>query len=113
MKNLGINSRFILFILLLFVSTVFTQFEFRCGQTEEYCRNDQTCCLVTEGVYGCCAYINATCCEDGRNCCPHGYVCNLAKMRCDKKSKNYFLEILIPGETMADNNGLSNLMSFR
>eukprot|EP01112_Ceratiomyxa_fruticulosa_P006922 TRINITY_DN1786_c0_g1_i2.p1 TRINITY_DN1786_c0_g1~~TRINITY_DN1786_c0_g1_i2.p1 ORF type:complete len:104 (-),score=14.08 TRINITY_DN1786_c0_g1_i2:129-440(-) len=47
------------------------------------CPTGDTCCpLSGNDGYGCCPDVNATCCEDGRHCCPQGYDCDIANQRC-------------------------------
>ncbi|CAG0882456.1 unnamed protein product [Darwinula stevensoni] len=38
------------------------------------CPDKFTCCPVSGG-YGCCPLQGATCCKDGKHCCPKGYKC--------------------------------------
>ena len=40
------------------------------------CKDNQTCCKLATGGYGCCPYPNAMCCSDGKHCCPNGYTCD-------------------------------------
>lgn len=40
-----------------------------------YCPEANTCCKDYQGSYGCCAMPNATCCSDGKHCCPAGNTC--------------------------------------
>ncbi|XP_067650008.1 progranulin-like [Haliotis asinina] len=49
-----------------------------------YCTEKQTCCKLPSGDWGCCPYQNATCCQDGRHCCPNGYTCDQSKGSCAK-----------------------------
>ncbi|CAG5132328.1 unnamed protein product, partial [Candidula unifasciata] len=46
------------------------------------CPDDNTCCLMTSGEYGCCNMPGATCCSDHTHCCPHGYSCNVTANIC-------------------------------
>lgn len=39
------------------------------------CPDDNTCCLMSGGVYGCCPLNGAVCCADKEHCCPGGSVC--------------------------------------
>ncbi|XP_067825160.1 progranulin-like isoform X2 [Heptranchias perlo] len=39
------------------------------------CPDDDTCCKLASGGYGCCPMPNALCCEDHVHCCPSGYKC--------------------------------------
>ncbi len=40
------------------------------------CPDDNTCCPVSGGRYGCCPKVDATCCSDMQHCCPQGYECS-------------------------------------
>jgi hypothetical protein len=46
------------------------------------CPNDNTCCQLESGSYGCCPYPQATCCSDHQHCCPNGYTCDLQHQQC-------------------------------
>ncbi|XP_065287818.1 progranulin-like isoform X2 [Dermacentor albipictus] len=48
------------------------------------CEDDQTCCLLQSGSYGCCPYNQAVCCDDKEHCCPAGYTCDVQAARCIK-----------------------------
>ena len=71
------------FLLLLVGLTLHTTFAaIVCPDKSTQCPNGSTCCLMTDGSYGCCPMPNATCCKDKEHCCPHGYLCNLAIGTC-------------------------------
>ncbi|KXJ25541.1 Granulin [Exaiptasia diaphana] len=44
----------------------------------------KTCCNVSKGQTYCCPLPNASCCSDGRHCCPQGFTCDSSK-GCIKK----------------------------
>ncbi|KAL3216424.1 hypothetical protein MRX96_051188 [Rhipicephalus microplus] len=46
------------------------------------CDDNQTCCQLRSGSYGCCRYHHAVCCDDKVHCCPKGYMCNAKAERC-------------------------------
>uniref|UniRef100_A0A224YU92 Granulin n=1 Tax=Rhipicephalus zambeziensis TaxID=60191 RepID=A0A224YU92_9ACAR len=46
------------------------------------CDDDQTCCQLRSGSYGCCPYNHAVCCDDKVHCCPEGYTCDTKASRC-------------------------------
>ncbi|XP_075731301.1 progranulin isoform X17 [Rhipicephalus microplus] len=46
------------------------------------CDDEQTCCQLRSGSYGCCPYHHAVCCDDKVHCCPEGYKCNAKAERC-------------------------------
>uniref|UniRef100_A0A6B0V225 Putative low-density lipoprotein receptor n=1 Tax=Ixodes ricinus TaxID=34613 RepID=A0A6B0V225_IXORI len=48
----------------------------------KYCQDGQTCCLLSEGRYGCCPYPHAVCCSDHASCCPEGYQCKVSAHTC-------------------------------
>merc|ERR1719494_945523 len=39
------------------------------------CKYRETCCKAAEGGYGCCPFSRASCCADGKYCCPSGFHC--------------------------------------
>ena len=55
-----------------------------CPDGKSMCFDEETCCLMTSGEYGCCPLPLAVCCEDKVHCCPYGYTCNLQRVTCDK-----------------------------
>ncbi|KAH8035780.1 hypothetical protein HPB51_008607 [Rhipicephalus microplus] len=46
------------------------------------CDDEQTCCQLRSGSYGCCPYHHAVCCDDKVHCCPEGYKCDAKADRC-------------------------------
>lgn len=40
------------------------------------CSDDNTCCKRPTGLYGCCGYANAVCCNGTDSCCPEDNTCN-------------------------------------
>ncbi|XP_077498482.1 uncharacterized protein LOC144109531 [Amblyomma americanum] len=54
-----------------------------------YCKDNQTCCLLASGQYGCCPYPHAECCSDFQSCCPEGYLCNLSTRQCIHGTSNH------------------------
>merc|ERR1712168_1451806 len=47
------------------------------------CSEDQTCCLLKTGDWGCCPLgADAVCCSDQEHCCPHLTQCDLAAGTC-------------------------------
>ena len=47
------------------------------------CSDDQTCCHLKDGDWGCCPLGgDAVCCSDGEHCCPHLTECDLAAGTC-------------------------------
>ena len=57
-----------------------------CGDGNTSCKDDQTCCRLQNGYYGCCNLSDANCCGDGIHCCPNGYSCNVAGGTCVKEA---------------------------
>ena len=53
-----------------------------CPDGVTQCLTGNTCCLLTDGMYGCCPYSNAVCCSDHIHCCPYGTICNVATGQC-------------------------------
>ncbi|ESP03183.1 hypothetical protein LOTGIDRAFT_81959, partial [Lottia gigantea] len=46
-----------------------------CPDGRSQCPNDNTCCKLNTGNYGCCPLPDAVCCSDGVHCCPNGLKC--------------------------------------
>ncbi|CAH8636144.1 unnamed protein product [Schistosoma haematobium] len=58
-----------------------------CPDAKPRCSDEQTCCKLKTGEWGCCPVKNAVCCSDGEHCCPDGYVCDLSVGECINRSK--------------------------
>lgn len=54
----------------------------QCPDGESQCPNESTCCLMTDGSWGCCPIPEAICCADKIHCCPHGATCDMAHSQC-------------------------------
>lgn len=39
------------------------------------CSDNNTCCRLNTGGWGCCPYVNAVCCSTINRCCPSGSYC--------------------------------------
>ncbi|XP_019379104.1 PREDICTED: granulins isoform X4 [Gavialis gangeticus] len=48
------------------------------------CPDGNTCCQLSTGGWGCCAYSEAVCCPDHVHCCPNGYTCSLEQGSCQE-----------------------------
>ncbi len=46
-----------------------------CPDDQSECKDNQSCCLLKTGKYGCCSGTNAVCCPDKEHCCLSGYTC--------------------------------------
>ena len=59
------------------------------------CENRDICCPSAHaGSYFCCAFgARATCCSDGRFCCPPGYACLLAQRLCSPLAESPALPV--------------------
>ena len=55
-----------------------------CPDQKSECPTGNTCCLTSEGIYGCCPKPNAVCCSDKVHCCPSGYTCEKNSGMCKK-----------------------------
>ena len=55
-----------------------------CPDDKNHCPSKDTCCLVSDDLYGCCPQQNATCCADKKHCCPHEYICDKPTGTCMK-----------------------------
>eukprot|EP00794_Sanderia_malayensis_P003771 gene3771-4293_t len=68
------------------------------------CPNRYTCCLLSSGMYGCCPYSNAVCCNDHVHCCPHATKCDSTSGMCiskvhamvklENKQPNYLIHMM-------------------
>lgn len=59
-----------------------------------YCKDGQTCCLLTSGQYGCCPYAHAQCCSDHASCCPEGYTCKVSTHQCLHAATNHTMPMV-------------------
>ncbi|GFQ91634.1 granulin [Trichonephila clavata] len=57
----------------------------RCDSSS-YCPDENTCCEVLHGGYGCCSIPNAVCCPDKIHCCHAGEQCDASSHYCIRKS---------------------------
>uniref|UniRef100_A0A0K0DV01 Granulin n=1 Tax=Strongyloides stercoralis TaxID=6248 RepID=A0A0K0DV01_STRER len=55
-----------------------------CDDKKTVCPDDATCCLLNSGMYGCCPFEDAVCCNDHYHCCPFGFKCNLVEESCEE-----------------------------
>ncbi|GIX86677.1 progranulin [Caerostris darwini] len=53
-----------------------------CPDGQSFCDDTNTCCMMPTGMYGCCPYPNAVCCNDGLHCCPSGTQCDSTYQFC-------------------------------
>lgn len=65
-----------------------------CPGCQWVCEDDETCCQMLSGDWGCCFLPNAVCCPDGRTCCPHGHRCNVKKLRCDPTVNTTIVDVV-------------------
>ena len=54
----------------------------QCPDEKSYCPEDTTCCELSDSTYGCCPYLQASCCSDKIHCCGEGYSCDDSGSRC-------------------------------
>ncbi|CAF1308822.1 unnamed protein product [Adineta steineri] len=54
----------------------------QCPDEKSFCPEETTCCELTDGSYGCCPYLQASCCSDKMHCCGEGYSCDDSGSRC-------------------------------
>ncbi|KAL4222497.1 hypothetical protein ACF0H5_018536 [Mactra antiquata] len=55
----------------------------KCDSTHE-CPNENTCCKLASGQWGCCPLPEAVCCSDGVHCCPAGDTCDVSQGKCNR-----------------------------
>ena len=65
----------------------------RCPDGVTQCQTGYTCCLLTDGMYGCCPYYNAVCCSDHIHCCPYGTICNVGTGQCLQRSEQSWVPV--------------------
>ncbi|XP_078571844.1 uncharacterized protein LOC144859249 isoform X1 [Branchiostoma floridae x Branchiostoma japonicum] len=53
-----------------------------CPDHVSMCPDNNTCCLLQDGSYGCCPEPHAVCCSDRKHCCPQGYTCDTSQGKC-------------------------------
>ena len=58
------------------------------------CPDNNTCCLLASGNYGCCPLTNAVCCNDHTHCCPSGYSCNTGQGTCTESGSHPMMALL-------------------
>ncbi|KAM6450019.1 progranulin isoform 2-T2 [Liasis olivaceus] len=46
------------------------------------CKDEETCCKLASGDWGCCPFPKAVCCSDHLHCCPNGYIFDPATGSC-------------------------------
>ncbi|XP_065665147.1 progranulin isoform X8 [Hydra vulgaris] len=80
------KNNYMLFITLILVLYGIIAADFIC-EDKGVCGDDETCCLISPNVFGCCPYINATCCSDGNYCCPNDYICDLEEHSCSRGNR--------------------------
>ncbi|XP_064647998.1 SCO-spondin-like isoform X2 [Lineus longissimus] len=71
------------------IITLFTKTESKvksviCPGGGATCPDNNTCCKLASGQYGCCPLPSATCCSDHTHCCPEGYTCHPSEGTCSK-----------------------------
>ncbi|KAM7534095.1 hypothetical protein Aperf_G00000105424 [Anoplocephala perfoliata] len=88
-----------------------------CPLHDSGCSDKETCCVMTDGLKGCCPYPNADCCADGEHCCPEGTLCNKDSTGCVPKRGAWVnpfepssklrdrKSVVCPGAKMACNKG--------
>jgi progranulin len=64
----------------------------RCGNGKKACpdssccSDESTCCVLSDGYFGCCPHTNGICCVDGAGCCPESHTCDVAKGECVRQT---------------------------
>ncbi|VDO21607.1 unnamed protein product [Brugia timori] len=53
-----------------------------CPGGKSVCPDSATCCLINEGIYGCCPMMDAVCCNDLIHCCPPATKCDMIHRQC-------------------------------
>ena len=74
------------------------------------CPDKTTCCYDIDTGAKCCSFEDATCCADGKHCCPKEYNCEISKGQC-VPAKNSFLTFISLNELSPTKLRSSNLSS--
>ncbi len=66
-----------------------------CTDPRYSCPGKMTCCMISKDKFGCCPWVEGTCCNDGKHCCPHNMKCDATGSRClrEKVNNDFFREI--------------------
>ncbi|XP_047656896.1 granulin a isoform X15 [Tachysurus fulvidraco] len=65
------------------------------------CPPHTTCCFMKMSKkWGCCPLDQATCCDDGENCCPKGYTCR--NQWCEKSSRTKYDSVPLSSQIQND-----------
>ncbi len=67
-----------------------------CPDGKTTCEDQNTCCPLITGGYGCCKTPEAYCCDDKLHCCPHGYSCNPNSDKCSHDNINFAEVLALP-----------------
>ena len=67
-----------------------------CPGDQSECPDNNTCCKLSSGQWGCCPLPKAVCCNDGEHCCPNGYTCDVSAATCTKQDEKipFFTKVL-------------------
>jgi hypothetical protein len=75
------------------------------------CPDDNTCCQLSSGSYGCCPLPQAVCCNDHLHCCPHGYQCDTTAGRCTSQDVSIPWSVKHPASTAVNSAASSAVVS--
>ena len=81
----------------------YNQHDVFCGESQS-CPSGTTCCKGPTGVYQCCSFPQASCCEDGIHCCPNGFTCDSQRGVCRKYLKSVLMEMKKPAKSLPPEN---------
>ncbi|TKS89394.1 Granulins Proepithelin [Collichthys lucidus] len=68
----------------------------QCPDKKSSCPDETTCCMMTNGTYGCCPMPDAVCCSDRIHCCPAGTECDLVHSTCNPAQGDASMAVKIP-----------------
>ncbi|KAM9296271.1 progranulin [Gastrophryne carolinensis] len=60
------------------------------------CPDNNTCCRLASGEWGCCPIVQAVCCADHQHCCPSGYTCDVSTGTCNKPDEEISVKAVTP-----------------
>lgn len=59
-----------------------------CPDESVKCKDEQVCCQLNSGIWGCCPSNEAVCCSDKQHCCPKGFRCE-SNGKCNEVITSY------------------------
>uniref|UniRef100_UPI00398EE6B9 granulin b isoform X2 n=1 Tax=Pristiophorus japonicus TaxID=55135 RepID=UPI00398EE6B9 len=70
------------------------------------CPDNDTCCKLASGQFGCCPLPNAVCCSDHIHCCPNGCTCDPVSGTCSPKGTSIPWKTKVPAIVTSTQRGV-------